>query len=57
MNDIVDVATAIVVVAGILVLTRPGSQGPGLVQNITAGFGNALGVSTGGVAGALPYAA
>ena len=56
MNEIVDVLTAIVLVGGILVLTRPGSQGPGLVQNLTAGFGNALGTATGGVSGALPYA-
>jgi hypothetical protein len=55
MNEIVDVLTAIVVVGGILVLTRPGSQGPGLVQNLTAGFANALGTATGGVTGAVPY--
>ena len=57
MNQIVDVLSAIVVVGGILVLTRPGSQGPGLVLTLTAGFGNALGVATGGVSGSLPYAA
>lgn len=56
MNEVIDVLSAIVVVGGILVLTRPGSQGPGLVQNLTAGFGNALGVATGGVSGSLPYA-
>lgn len=55
MNNIADIAVAIVVVAGILVLTRPGSQGPALVQNLTAGFGNAVGVASGGVAGSLPY--
>jgi hypothetical protein len=48
VNQILDVAAAIVVVGGILVLTRPGSQGPALVQNLTAGFSNALGVATGG---------
>jgi hypothetical protein len=47
MNEVFDVAAAIVVVAAILVLTRPGSQGPALVQNLTAGFSNALGVATG----------
>ena len=56
MSQIVDVFSAMVVVGGILVLTRPGSKGVGLVQNLTAGFGNALGVATGGVTGALPYA-
>lgn len=57
MNDIADIAVAIVVVAGILVLTRSGSQGPALVENLTSGFGNAVGVASGGVTGALPYAA
>ena len=55
MNQIVDVFATIVIVGGILVLTKPGSQGPALVQNLTAGFGNALGVATGGVTGSLPY--
>ena len=55
MNDIADIAVAIVVVAGILVLSRPGSQGPALIQNVTAGFGNAVGVASGGVSGSLPY--
>lgn len=55
MNDVADIAVAIVVVAAILVLTRPGSQGPALVQNITAGFGNAVGVASGSITGGLPY--
>ncbi len=55
MNEVVDVFATIVIVAGILVMTKPGSQGPALVQNMTAGFGNALGVATGGVGGSLPY--
>lgn len=57
MNEIIDVLTAMVFVGGILVLTRPQSQGPELVENLTAGFSNALGTSTGGITGALPYAA
>lgn len=56
MNQVVDVFAAIVVVAGILVMTKPGSQGPQLVQNATVGFANSLGVATGGVTGALPFA-
>ena len=48
MNQIFDVAIAIVTVAGILVLTKPGSQGPALVTSITNGFSNSLGVATGG---------
>lgn len=55
MNNIADIAVAIVILAGILVLTRPGSQGPSLVQNVTAGFGNAVGVASGGITGSLPY--
>lgn len=47
MNQIVDVLTAIVVVGGILVLTRPGSQGPQLVQSLTGGFSQALGTAVG----------
>jgi hypothetical protein len=53
MNSIVDAVSAIVIVAGILVLTRPGSQGPALVQNLTAGFANSLGVATGGNASGI----
>jgi hypothetical protein len=57
MSDIVDVASAIVLVAAILVLTRQGSQGPALVQNLTAGFSNALGVATGSnPSGVVSYA-
>jgi len=47
VNNVADVLGMIVIVGGILVLTRPGSQGPALVQNLTAGFSNALGVATG----------
>lgn len=38
MNKIADIGFYAFVVAGILVLTRPGSQGPGFVT----AFGNAL---------------
>ena len=47
MNDIVDVATALVVVAGIMVLTRSGSQGPQFVQAIGGAFANATSAATG----------
>jgi hypothetical protein len=47
MSQIVDVLTAIVVVAGILVLTKPGSQGPALVSSLGSAFSNSLGVATG----------
>jgi len=47
MNEFFDVLIAIVVVAGILVMTKPGSQGPALVSNLTQGFEGSLGVATG----------
>jgi hypothetical protein len=47
VNQIVDVLTAIVIVGGILVLTRPQSQGPALVTALGSGFSNALGVAVG----------
>jgi hypothetical protein len=55
MNEIVDVLVGIAVVAGILVLTRPGSQGPKLVQDATAGYANILGTATGGISGPVSY--
>lgn len=57
MNDIVDIATAIIVVAAIMLMTKPGSQGPALVQNLSSGFSNALGVATGTSGTQLGYAA
>jgi hypothetical protein len=47
MNQIIDVLSAIVVVGGILVLTRPGSQGPALVTSLGSAFSNALGTAVG----------
>jgi hypothetical protein len=38
MNQVVDIATLVLMVAAITVLVRPGSQGPGLVNNIFTGF-------------------
>lgn len=35
------------IVAGILVLTRPGSQGPTLVNNLTGGYAKIVQASTG----------
>jgi hypothetical protein len=46
MHDIVDVATLIVIVAGITVMVRPGSQGPTLVNSITSGFANSIKAAT-----------
>jgi hypothetical protein len=57
MDEIFDVLTLIVVVGGILVLTRPGSQGPALIQNLGSAFSNALGTATGGGGVTTKYAA
>jgi hypothetical protein len=38
----------ITLVALVLVLTRPGSQGPSLIQSFFSGFAGALQVATGG---------
>lgn len=43
-----DIAFALVVVAGIFVLVRPGSQGPSLVQSVLSGFTAAIKGATGG---------
>ncbi len=47
MHRVADIATAVVVVAGILVLTRPGSQGAKLVSAIGGAFVGALATATG----------
>lgn len=52
MKDAARVGIALVVVAGILVLTRPGSQGPGLVTAITGGFSSAVQSAAGTTSGA-----
>lgn len=54
MHKIGDVAVAIVVVAGIMVLVRPGSKGPQLVQALGGGFASAIGAATGSTRGAGP---
>lgn len=48
MNKVADIATMIVVVAGIMVMVRRGSQGPQLVTAMTNGFASVLGAATGG---------
>jgi hypothetical protein len=47
VHRVADIATAVVVVAGILVLTRPGSQGAKVIQAIGGTFTSALAVATG----------
>lgn len=48
MNKAVDVLTAIVVVAAIFVLVRPGSKGPTLVTSVGKSFSDMLKAATGG---------
>jgi hypothetical protein len=47
MNKLVDIGTMIVVVGGIMVLVRPNSQGPGLVDAFTRLFTYPLTVAVG----------
>lgn len=47
MNKGLDIAAMIVVVAGIMILVRPGSQGPKLADSLANGFQGALTVATG----------
>lgn len=46
MHKVGDVAFAVVVVAGILVLTRKGSQGPDAIRAIGDAFSGAIGAAT-----------
>lgn len=48
MHKIADIATGVLLVAGIMVMVRPGSQGPALVTNITSGFAAVVNSATGG---------
>lgn len=47
MNKVVDVLSMIVVVAGIMVLVRPGSQGPQLVNALGGAYVGGLATATG----------
>ena len=47
MNDLSDLITYSFLVGGILVLTRPGSQGPTIVQNLTSGYASIVKAATG----------
>lgn len=48
MHKVVDIAAGIIVLAGIFVLVRPGSQGPSMVETLTNGFTGAIKAATGG---------
>lgn len=47
MNKAVDIGTYAFVVGGILVLTRPGSQGPAFLRSFGSAFSNIVQASTG----------
>jgi hypothetical protein len=46
-NTTTDIVVYSFLVAGILVLTRPGSQGPSLLKNLTSGYTGIVQASTG----------
>lgn len=48
MHKIADIATGVLLVAGIMVMVRPNSQGPSLVKNLTDGFSSIVSSATGG---------
>jgi hypothetical protein len=47
-NVFVDIVVYSMIVGGILVMTRPGSQGPGLVTATTNGYAGIVKAATGG---------
>lgn len=47
MNRVFDLGVYAFVVAGVLVLTRPGSQGPRLVTALTSGFSHVVQAASG----------
>lgn len=46
-NSVTDLVTYSFLVGGILVLTRPGSQGPAFIKNLTGGYAGIVQASTG----------
>lgn len=46
-NALTDLIVYSFLVGGILVMTRPGSQGPKFVQNLTGGYARIVQASTG----------
>jgi hypothetical protein len=47
VNKLVDLGTYAFIVAGIVALTRPGSQGPGLIGAVGDAFSSILGAASG----------
>lgn len=48
MDKIADIAAAVITVAAIFVLVRPGSQGPQFVSSVGNAFSGVLNAATGG---------
>lgn len=48
MHKVADIAMGVLLVAGIMVMVRPNSQGPRLVTSLTSGFAGVIGAATGG---------
>lgn len=48
MHKIADIATGVLVLAGIFVMVRPGSQGPKLVTSVGSSFSGVVKAATGG---------
>ena len=48
MNKLGDFITYSFLVAGIMVMTRPGSKGPQFVKSLTDGYANIVKAATGG---------
>lgn len=46
-NSLTDLIVYSFLVGGILVMTRPGSQGPALINNLTHGYARIVQASTG----------
>lgn len=46
-NSLTDLVTYSFLVGAILVLTRPGSQGPAFIKNLTSGYAHIVQASTG----------
>jgi len=46
-NTLTDIVVYSFLVGGILVLTRPGSQGPTFIKNLTGGYARIVQASTG----------
>lgn len=48
MHKIADIATGVLVLAGIFVMVRPGSQGPNFVKSVGSAFSGVVNSATGG---------